>query len=213
MDIKLTYEAWKLGLGLETRIRGEMIGELQIWGHQLALLAQIVEVAGNGDHLDIGTMWGGSAILAALVKKGFGLGGTIHTIDPLDRDFFKQHKWYLTGDEFITPTMDQVLENFKIFGVEDRIIFYQNQSADWPFSEIKPISAFIDGAHDFNIVLNDWQNCKEYCDYILFHDYTEDSSWKGVRQVVDNHAKTDPDFVLLMRADTCIAFVRKNRAK
>lgn len=210
MDIKLTYEAWKLGFDLSANIRRKMVGEFQMWHHQLALLAQVIQVAGDRDHIDIGTMWGGSAIFVALVKQKFGLGGKVHTIDPLDEQFFKQHKWYLTGDDYLVPTVDQMLENLKIFGVEDHIIYYQMQSADWPFSEIRPTSAFIDGAHDFDSVLTDWQNCKSICNFVLFHDYTDDTSWKDIKRVVDNHAKTDPDFDLLMRADTCIAFVRKD---
>jgi len=210
VDVNLTYEAWKLGLDLEVKIRQEMLGEFQVWGNQVALLAQIVQAAGNGDHLDIGTMWGGSAILAALVKKIMGLGGKVHTIDLLERSFYEQHKWYLTSeDKTIYPTLDQLIRNFGLFDVSDRIAFYQMRSADWEFEEQEPVSAFIDGAHDFDSVLADWQICKEHCDLIMFHDYTDGSSWGGIKKVVDQHALKDPDFGVLVDAYNCIAFLRR----
>ena len=46
-------------------------------------LAQMVKNAGNGNHLEIGTAWGGSAIMAALVKRRFGLDGQIVAFDPI----------------------------------------------------------------------------------------------------------------------------------
>lgn len=215
MDVKLSDDARSLGLRLENEIKKKMVGEYQMWGDQVGLLAQVVECAGDGDHLDIGTMWGGSAILAALVKKEMGLGGMVYTIDPLDKCFFEENKWYLSSHKDpIIPTVEQALENFQMFAVEDRVVFKQGKASYWPFpSDWRPTSALIDGAHDFDSVLNDWSNCSKYCNLIMFHDYTNGLSWKGVSEVVNKHALKDRYFKVLINESGCIAFVRKDRLK
>jgi len=211
--MKLSHEAWFLGLKLEGEIKKKLVGEYQMWDNQLGLLAQVVECAGNGYHLDIGTMWGGSAILAALVKKRMGLGGLVYTVDPLDQQFFDDNKGYLSSHKDpVIPTVEQILENFKTFGVEDRIIFKQVKSSDLPYQFRRlPVSAFIDGAHDFDSVLIDWATCSKYCNFIMFHDYSEISAWKGVNEVVDRYVLKDDKFEVLGEAIHCIAFVRKEQ--
>lgn len=151
--------------------------------------------------------------MAAMVKNRMGLGGMVHTVDPLDRLYFQQHKWYSTDKDKRYPTLDQLLWNFGAFNVADNIVFYQMRSASFPFEDHKLCSAFIDGAHDFDSALADWQNCKKHCDLIMFHDYTDGSSWEDIKKVVDQYALKDPDFEALAHVDTCIAFVRKDNAK
>lgn len=209
--MKLSHETWFLGLKLEGEIKKKMVGEYQMWDDQIGLLAQVVECAGDGDHLDIGTMWGGSAILAALVKDRMGLDGMVYTIDPLDQRFFDENKGYLSSHKDTTaPTVEQVLENFQTFGVEDRILFKQISSADLTFPAYwLARSAFIDGAHDFDSVLTDWSNCSKYCKIIMFHDYSDASHWKDIKKVVDQYALKNNEYEVLANVKHCIAFLRK----
>src|SRR5574342_461649 len=76
-----------------------------MWEMDSVILAQTVINAGNGDHLEIGSLFGGSAILSALVKKNFSLQGNIYCIDHL----------VLTGKDYISI-------NARKFDVENRII-------------------------------------------------------------------------------------------
>ncbi|GAH26878.1 unnamed protein product, partial [marine sediment metagenome] len=102
------------------------------------------------------------------------------------------------------------LENFKTFGVEDRILFKQAKSSDLPFQfRWLPVSALIDGAHDFESVLTDWSNCSKYCKIIMFHDYSDASHWKDIKKVVDQYALKNNEYEVLANVKHCIAFLRK----
>lgn len=151
----------KWALGKHAEINEKINGKSAMTPQDAAILAQAVRNAGDGDHLEIGSLFGGSAILAALTKKLYGLSGGIVCIDDLE----------MTGDNVI-------LKNAALFGVDDIITVYLVKSNPFPFQR-RFVSTLIDASHDYGWCLADWKNAKQYTDkYIIFHDY--DPSHMGV---------------------------------
>jgi hypothetical protein len=119
------------------------------------------KVCVDGDHLEIGTMWGGSAILAALVKQDYGFEGKVVVIDPFcDSDGAHGH-----------PNADIFWSNAEKLGVKDRMELIQEYSHPWPLKDRKFATALIDGNHNDPWPERDWNNVKECADVVLIHDY------------------------------------------
>ena len=55
-------------------------------GISLPFLISMAQQAGDGDHVDIGSLYGASAIGVALMKKELGLKGDVYCIDPYDTE-------------------------------------------------------------------------------------------------------------------------------
>lgn len=111
-------------------------------------------LAGHGDHLEIGTLFGGSAIVVALCKQLNGLSGNVICVDPLD-GYYGQRRDPNTG---LLVNRTTVLQNAHKFGVLDRIEIVQTMSQPWP-EELKGrefASAYIDGDHTGNRPVLDW---------------------------------------------------------
>ncbi len=136
-----------------------------------AILAQMIKNAGNGDHLDIGTAWGGSAIIAALTKKRYELNGTVFTVDPLESEDV------LVGT---TVTPELIRWNLREFGIDDRVSFRQIPSQEF---EGKIVSAYIDGSHKGREAKKDLELVKGLgAKVVIAHDY--DSKHLGVTNVI-----------------------------
>jgi len=107
----------------------------------LPKLGAVVSMAGDGDHLEIGTGFGASAIMAALVKHEFNLGGKVWCIDP-----------YLPGEkaDVLQASIEMLNENAVHFKVAEKLVLLPNKSLPLP-EEVKEkafVSAYIDGDHD-----------------------------------------------------------------
>lgn len=142
-------------------IRGRPAGE----PHDYGLLAQMVHNAGDGDHVEIGTYYGASAILAAQTKLKYRLGGRVVCIDPLDG-------YYGNAAEEITPGV--LRANAQACGVSLRIV--RGVSTPWPaeLENNRFVSAFIDGWHWGDVPLEDFRNLsKRVARFILFDNYDE----------------------------------------
>lgn len=120
-------------------------------GRSLPALGKIVQMAGPGDHIEIGTLFGASAIMAALVKEEFGHAGKVYCVDPfLPRQAGMK---YQESDERIKnnkeATLEIVLENFEKFKVSDRMVVVPQPSYPWPedLKDHEFVSGFIDGDH------------------------------------------------------------------
>ena len=169
-------DAYYYGRRLNYELRDKLGGQLVQDSRTTALLAQTVRYAGDGDYIEIGSLHGGSAITAALVKKEFNLEGIVYCIEPNPRN---------------------ILENAKLFKVEDRIKIVKKTSNELKelitttdnmyFSlESKSFSCgFIDGDHRDSHPLDDWYKLRNIISrYIIFDDY--DKSEKGVVSAVQN---------------------------
>ena len=154
------------------------------------ILAQMIYNAGGGNHLEIGTYYGGSAIVAGIIKKKYHLSGKIFTIDPENR-----------GE----------LENFRRYRVDDIIEKIKSNSYPLPVNQ-KFTTAYIDGDHRWEHPLQDWNSVKDITSkYILFDDC--DMNNKHVVKACIS-AMEDPEWMpVLMINSYCLFEKIKNEFK
>lgn len=172
-------EAYLLGQELAVQIGERISGRIAGYAPDHGVLAQVVHNAGDGDHLEIGTLFGGSAILAALVKEKFGLDGKVVCVDPMTGYYGKPDP--VSGE---MASQDMFWENVARFGLNERIELIVSDSRQAQIADRRRFSsAFIDGAHDHDNVLADWNRVKRHATrYVLFDNY--DNAFAGVREVV-----------------------------
>lgn len=145
------------------RYIGNMLDQC-IWagitGRDAAVLSDYIIRAGPGDYVEIGTATGASAILVALTKRIFRIPGEVYCIDNFGFEF---------NPRGTTP--EKVMENAKIFGVDDMIHLYVANSHPWPLGEKTFVFGLIDGAHRGLTPTKDFINMsKKVTDYIMFDD-------------------------------------------
>ena len=195
-------EAYNYGVEVAQTIKEGIKGRSLFNSHEAGLLAQIVHDGRHSDHIEIGTFFGASAILAAMIKKRFGLHGIVHCIDPLEMRKANINDWG-TG---IKATSDIVMENAGFFEVGDIIKLHLAKSSPWPLGDRTFGTGYIDGEHWNGQPMRDWLNMKKYVKYaIVFDDYARGKS-EVVEAVVA--AINDPDWTIVHIAGT-MAFLRK----
>lgn len=185
------------------KINKKIIGRIATFPEELELLSKYTEL--EGDHLEIGCLWGATAILAALTKIKKKVAGHVYTVD------FMTGGFWVKGDpllDFKIPTLEMVMQNIKTFGVEDRVSVIVDRSSPLPIpKDVKPTSALIDGDHRKPGCLLDWMNVNHLKpDYVLFHDY--DEIHPGVQEVVDYIKTSEPEWQQDGQAKSMIAFKR-----
>ena len=150
----------------------------------LGLLALMISHA-KGDHLEIGSAYGGSLLATLRFMDLCGRDGKVVCIEPFGED---------RRDTIHKAVEKEFWRNIDHFGVRDRIEHIKAFSHPFPVEPGRRFgSAFIDGDHSYKWVLRDWNNTKDIVDdYIMFHDYGRET----VREVVVNHAAPDPDWIL-----------------
>ncbi len=166
-------------------------------------LAQFAAIP--GDHVEIGCLWGGTALVAILAKKDADLPGDVYTIDTMTGG------WWDTKDPEIgePPTFEAVKSNLRKFGVLKRVHVIRAKSDPWPLPEtVKPTSIFIDGDHRYEGVSLDWKNASKIATkYILLHDYNS-KNHPGVQKLVDEIAKRDPNWRYIKTYNSIAVFER-----
>ena len=172
-----------------------LIGRMALHGYDEAeLIAKTVEAPGL--HIEIGCLWGGTAILAALAKKMNKAAGHIVSIDYMLGKFWNDEDPEIHKQ----PIPQDVYMNMIRFRVEGEISVLRCSSYPFPLAgHIKPITAFIDGDHSEKGCRRDWESLKDITEtHIMFHDYHK--YYPGVQAVVDRDAQTDPDWKECARA-------------
>jgi cephalosporin hydroxylase len=158
-----------------------------------------------GDHVEIGCLWGGTAIITALAKQDAGVTGYVYTIDPMTGG------WWDTEDPAVhlRPTPKIVKANLRAFGVNKRVRVVQSVSNPWPISkDVKPTSILIDGDHRFENVFVDWRNASSISTrYILMHDYNS-KDHPGVQRVVDEVARKNKQWKIVELVNSLLVFER-----
>ena len=185
--------------GIVEEVRISMKGRICDKQNNVATMASYTLEAGHGDHLEIGTLFGGSAIVVALLKKWHFLDGKVYCVDPLDGFYFARLGKRVDPDLPGKLRVDRAALDYNIrqFGVEDRMEVIEKPSIPWP-DELKGkqfVSAYIDGDHWGNTPTTDWENVKDNVTrFVIFDDYdkkhpsvikacelaAEDPNWKTV---------------------------------
>lgn len=156
-----TY-GYRRGNYLYDLIQAEMIGRIATSRMGCRLLAEVIARVPGGIHVEIGSHWGGTAILAAMLQNSSGM---VYAIDPIGKNGF-----YGGMDPFthLVPSPESMQENFITFDVSKKIKHIDEFSHPWPVN-IQMDTAFIDGDHSFPVVLHDWMNIRERCsEYVVF---------------------------------------------
>ena len=135
---------------------------------------------GGGNHLEIGTLFGGSAIAVAMAKNRHNQSGVVVCVDPLN-GYYKSN----TVDPVtkIPVSVDVLFKNIDTFGVHDQIMVLKSKSeAINNLVDMRFTTAYIDGDHENGTPLEDWNRVKDMVTrYVIF----------------DNHDKSYPE---VMRA-------------
>jgi len=132
-----------------------------------AILAQCLSLS-NGDHLEIGTRYGASALLASMFTKN-----RIICVDPMQ---YLEDSWFV--DTYLGD-VDTWKENIKSWDVEDRVELVVAMSH--PLPVVGPFATvYIDGDHTFTGALQDFINVKDITtDFIIWDDLEKEPIYKA----------------------------------
>ena len=129
-------------------------------------------VHGAKTHIEIGTLWGGSAIAVALANTDL----QVICIDPFDGYYGGYDRWG-GGD---TPNMSKAEANMAAHGVRDRIRLIRAKSQPFPFTGTAD-TGFIDGDHSYETVWADWHSLDAAgCKRIAVHDMDDPEVLRAV---------------------------------
>jgi hypothetical protein len=186
--------------------------ELEGWpadnGVSLPWIAQMAINAGAGDHLEIGTSFGASAITVALAKKAAGVPGKVYCVDPYPA---KREVRYATtsGNDPKPATVAQARKNIAKAEVDVEII----QAPSKPFPKILDekhpslfVSAYVDGDHLGEMPYHDLMECAKRTQFFIGTDNYEE----GYPDVVDASHKfmLDNEWRLYFKNFIFVAFRR-----
>lgn len=138
-------------------------------GHALEVVASTA--AGlPGDHLEIGALWGATAIVAALAKKLSGTPGRVVCIDPME--YVHYEVWQASIRQKITPEVANtiptvVMRNAEALGVELELV--RAPSQPWPVSG-RFSSVLIDGWHEGEMPYLDIMSAMSCSDLVMVDD-------------------------------------------
>jgi len=175
----LLGDGYNYGLEIAKQVAEKITGGAGSSAEDAALLAEMAFKMGNRDHLELGTLFGSTAIVVAATKKAFDLDGDVYCVDNFT---------YLSEDYPVGPEL--VLANADLFDVADRIKVLRGNTYPLPpdITEHEFGSAYIDAAHDYGHCQQDWTSVKDISSMVAFHDY--DIAHMGVVSTVRNAMQT-----------------------
>lgn len=167
----------------------EIEGRAADIGLSLPFLISMVECAPDGNHIDIGSLFGASAIAVALIKKELGHKGKIYCIDPYDNETRIRQTISIPEipEDLLCGNPITLMKNAEKFGVE--LILIEKESHPWPkeLENVTFATAYIDGDHDSDAPWNDFENLRgRVTDYIGTDNYEEEypdvvnAMWKAM---------------------------------
>jgi hypothetical protein len=190
------------------RVSHKIDGRLSQHRGNVFLMGMTVLMAGCGNHLEIGTLFGGSAIVVVLLKKEMEMTGDVYCIDPLD-GYYRDSEYCksihlsgvcdpVTGLEISPAVVEMNAREFRVF---DRIKLITQKSHPWPIelNGGKFTTAYIDGDHWDGMPLKDWKNVKDRVSrYVVFDncDESRPDVLKAHRAACD-----DPEWEEVYRGD------------
>lgn len=189
-DVFPIGDAYQQGIEWMNRIDDEIMGGIGCSPEDGGLLAEMVYRAGNSDHLELGTLFGATAILAAIIKREFDFDGQVFCVDNFG---------FLRDEYPVGP--DLVLENAARFDVDERLTIIKGDTYPLPVDVGHHVgrdgnfgSTYIDAAHDFASCQRDWISVKDMSNAVAFHDY--DMEHMGVVSALRN-AMQEPGWWLV----------------
>jgi hypothetical protein len=148
-------------------------------GASLPYLISMAIAAGPGDHCEIGSLWGASAVAVAFAKKEWGFPGTVYCIDPY---LPREGTVSANPNSNIPPgtlsgSPEGLANNAVKFGVEDRIVLLQSKSQPWPgpVANSRFVSAYIDGDHVGQMPWYDFLELSKRTDHYIALDNFEEA--------------------------------------
>jgi len=206
--MKLYDEAFRAAAAVVTAFKS---GQLEGWaadsGVSLPWIAQMAINAGAGDHLEIGTSFGASAIVVALAKKAAGIPGKVYCVDPYPKE---RAVSFNKGKTDAKPaTIAQARKNFKMADVDVEIIHAPSKPFPKILDEKHPelfVSAYVDGDHMGDMPLHDLQECAKRTQFFIGTDNYEE----GYPDVMDacHTFMEDPEWNLFFKNFIFISFRR-----
>ena len=153
-----------------------MVGRIAVTEERWNRVKGFIEPYG-GDHVEIGTLWGGTAVLTALEKSA----GYVYTIDPLTDNGYYGGVDIKLGKR---PTAEDIQYNFQRFDVRRLVTHVDDWSNPWPLEDQKFDTAFIDGNHSWGGVLQDFLNLKDIVLCKIIIDDYGDPNWPDTSMAV-----------------------------
>lgn len=162
--------------------------------------ALLTLLAGTQLYVEIGTLWGGTAVMAAMVCE------RVITIDIMRGGYWKR----VDPCTNMRPTPWAILENLQRFGVAHKVHVLKAASDPWPLPEdVRPELILVDGGHDYDCAVADWRNASRVAvRWILVHDYGSDRH-PDVERMVHQWALLDPAWNFRGAANTMAMFERQ----
>ena len=171
--MKLYDEAFKAAaLTVNAFRNGELEGYPADEGISLPWICQMALNAGAGDHLEIGTSWGASAIAVALAKRAAGLPGKVYCIDP-----FPAKREVKMRGRLKTATISATRRNFKAAEVDVTIIRASSDPFPTKLDAKHPqlfVSSYIDGSHRGDMPSKDLAACAKRTQHFIGVDNYEE---------------------------------------
>ena len=185
-------------------IRAGITGRLALMSDAEAQALYDMVAGYNGDHVDIGTLWGATAVLSGLAKVRGKRKGTVYTVDTMRGGYWDYGD---PGFGHVKPTARAVVENIRAFNLQRRVVPVRAPSFPFPLPGLLPATALIDAGHEYERCLRDWESLKPITTgAIAFHDYCK--THPGVVRVVDSVVMKDPNWKLARVVDTLAIFER-----
>ncbi len=155
-------------LDVKSRITGRIACD-----QPAAVLLQETVARVGGDYIEIGTLFGGTAILAAMMGVG-----KVYAIDPVDGYY---NPGQVDKTTMLVPSVAIFEENMRRFGVE--VTLFPHKHPPWP-DAIKNNRfgiGFIDGDHGLRGAQLDYRALRSRCECIIFDNVEK----PAVQTVVD----------------------------
>jgi len=166
-------------------------------------LANFIFNADGGNYLEIGSLFGGTAIVASLVMQDLELEGEVYAIDPFDGYYIgtKNERSTLVGAQ-VDPhtrkavTLERAQANAEKMGA--KVNFIKGKSSLQTVPDVRFSVVYIDGDHWNDAPWKDWLLVKDKCDKFIIFDNC-DTGHPAVESAVRN-AWEDGEWTLLYKS-------------
>ena len=172
--MKLYDEAFQAAAAV---VNAYQIGNLEGYpadqGVSLPWICQMAVNAGAGDHLEIGTSWGASAIAVSLAKKLAGLPGKVWCIDPYNKE--RENVVQIGNPENLPiASISGARRNIKNAEADIQIIRAKSLPFPEKLKDKRFVSAYVDGAHTGETPYLDMVEVSKRVDFYIGTDNYEE---------------------------------------